>query len=196
MCIGKSDYYQCQKCEAIFLSPTQLPSREMELAEYRLHQNDVHDPAYRKFLSRLAVPLLARLPASQSGLDYGCGPGPALAAMMTEAGHAMAIYDPLFFDNREVLQKRYNFITCTEVAEHFHYPHQEFETLTKMLKPGGWLAMMTLFAPDDANFANWHYHHDPTHVVFYREKTFKVLADIFHWECELPCANVVVFKKM
>jgi hypothetical protein len=48
------------------------------------------------FSASLAGPLLARLAPASQGLDYGCGPGPALAAMLAEAGHAVALYDPLF----------------------------------------------------------------------------------------------------
>ena len=39
----------------------------------------------------------------------------------------------------------------------------------RLVRPGGWLAVMTCFQTDDARFAGWHYRKDPTHVVFYRE---------------------------
>ena len=34
-------------------------------------------------------PLLARLGPASHGLDYGCGPGPALATMLREEGHGV-----------------------------------------------------------------------------------------------------------
>lgn len=165
-------YWRCTACEATFLDPVQLPSLSTEYAQYRLHHNVVTDSGYRQFLSRLATPLLERLASNLSGLDYGCGPGPALAAMLAEAGHRMTLYDPLFHDDPMALAKRYDFITCTEVAEHFHRPADEFIRLDGLLKPGGWLAVMTQFQTDDATFGRWHYRRDPTHVVFYREATF------------------------
>lgn len=189
------DYWRCQCCEATFVQPGQLPSRAVEHGQYRLHRNEVHDAAYRKFLARLTTPLLERLPGGLSGLDYGCGPGPALAAMLSEAGHHMAVYDPLFFDEPKVLDARYDFITCTEVAEHFHHPFDEFARFDRLLKPGGWLALMTLFQADDAGFAQWHYRRDPTHVVFYRESTFQRIAEQYRWRCEIPCANVALLHK-
>ena len=56
----------------------------------------MNDAGYRRFLSKLADPLMARLAPGARGLDYGCGPGPALAAMLREAGHEVALYDPFF----------------------------------------------------------------------------------------------------
>lgn len=195
MCVDVRHYWRCNGCYATFLSPSQLPSRSVEHAQYHLHRNNVSDVNYRSFLSRLAAPLLAQLPAGLSGLDYGCGPGPALAAMLTEAGHCMAVYDPLFFNDAGVLDVRYDFITCTEVAEHFHQPAAEFRRLNGMLKPGGLLAIMTTFQNDDAAFSRWHYRRDPTHVVFYRETTFQVIAKRHDWQCDFPCSNVVLLRK-
>lgn len=195
MLVESLDYWRCHYCQATFLDPSQLPDGSTEEQQYRLHRNEVEDEGYRRFLGRVATPLLARLEPGLSGLDYGCGPGPALAAMLTDAGHGMAIYDPLFFDQPEVLEQRYDFITCTEVAEHFHHPFDEFVLLDRLLKPGGWLAIMTMFQTDDSAFAKWHYRRDPTHVVFYRESTFQAIARQRNWHCEIPCANVALLKK-
>ncbi len=195
MQVESRDYWRCLHCEVTFLDPAQLPDGSVAEQQYRLHRNEVEDAGYRRFLGRVADPLLARLEPDQSGLDYGCGPGPALASILSEAGHQMSIYDPLFFDNPEVLKRRYDFVTCTEVAEHFHHPFDEFALLDRLLKPGGLLAVMTMFQTDDAAFAKWHYRRDPTHVVFYREASFQAIAAQHNWHCEIPCANVVLLKK-
>jgi hypothetical protein len=42
--------------------------------------------------------------------------------MLAEAGHAMALYDPFFRPDPAALERDYDFITCTETAEHFHHP--------------------------------------------------------------------------
>ncbi|HUF45131.1 MAG TPA: class I SAM-dependent methyltransferase, partial [Aestuariivirgaceae bacterium] len=171
--VGKRTYWACETCQARFLDPGQYPSSEVELARYRQHQNDPDDPRYRQFLSKLADPLLHRLAANLCGLDYGCGPGPALCAMLGEAGHEMAAYDPFFAPDRSLLERTFDFITCTEAAEHFHHPAAEFDRLNRMLRAGGWLGIMTCFQTDDGRFADWHYRKDPTHVVFYREATMR-----------------------
>lgn len=189
-------YWRCPQCQATFLDPSQLPSAEREQAEYRLHDNDAAQAGYRRFLQQVAQPLLQRLLPGQHGLDYGCGPGPVLAAMLREAGHTVALYDPFFQPDRSVLATTYDFITCTEVAEHFHTPAAEFRRLDSLLKPGGWLALMTCFQTDDARFAQWHYRRDPTHVVFYREATLRHLAERHGWQSEFPAANVALMRKV
>lgn len=166
----------------------------MEKEQYDLHRNDPYDPGYRRFLSRLADPLLTRLTTGARGLDYGCGPGPALAAMLHEAGHDMALYDPFYAPDTGVLSERYHFITCTEVAEHFHRPAEEFDRLGARLNPGGWLAVMTCFQTEDARFADWHYRKDPTHVVFYRAQTFERIAAQRGWSCIIPCKDVALMQ--
>ena len=129
------------------------------------------------------------------GLDYGCGPAAALAEMLRQAGHTMQVYDPFFASCRSVLAQTYDFVTCTETAEHFHRPGVEFARLCGLLKPGGLLAVMTIFQTDDARFENWRYRHDPTHVVFYREHTFAVLAEKLALDCEIIARDVVFFTR-
>jgi len=85
--------------------------------------------------------------------------------MLREAVHSVALYDPFFLPDRQPLSQAYDFITRTETAEHFHHPDQEFDCFGAMLRPGGWLGVMTCFQADDARFANWHYRKDPTHVI-------------------------------
>jgi SAM-dependent methyltransferase len=188
-------YWRCETCQATFMDPTMLPSPAAEIAEYQLHRNDPNDAGYREFLSQLAVPLLTRLSASSRGLDYGCGPGPALPVMLREAGHEVALYDPFFHREPNLLDTQYDFITCTEVIEHFHRPAEEFAKLEAMLRPGGMLGLMTRFQTDDTRFASWHYRRDPTHVVFYREATLRRVAERFGWSCEIPQANVAIMTK-
>jgi hypothetical protein len=189
------DYWRCGTCEARFLDPGQRLSPQEEVARYRQHENDVDDPRYRQFLSKLAEPLLERLEPGLCGLDYGCGPGPALAAMLREAGHDMALYDPFFHPDPSALERRYDFIACTETAEHFHHPAEEFDRLDRLLRRGGWLGLMTCFQTDDARFADWHYRRDPTHVVFYREATMHTIAAMRGWTCECPVKDVALMHK-
>lgn len=195
MSIDGRDYWRCARCEARFLDPRQHPLPHEEHAHYLLHENDPDDPGYRRFLARLATPLLERLRPESSGLDYGCGPGPALAAMLRERGHRMALYDPFFHPDPAPLAQQYDFVTCTETAEHFHHAAGEFDRLTSLVNPGGWLAIMTCFQTDDAAFANWHYRRDPTHVVFYRAETLRTLAAIRGWSCEVPVKDVALMQR-
>ena len=54
---------------------------------------------------------------------------------------------------------------------------------------------MTDFITTEDAFDRWYYRRDPTHVVFYSEKTFEVIADQRGWNCEIPSKNIVLFKK-
>lgn len=188
-------YWRCDTCMATFLDPTQYPDLATEKAEYDRHQNALQDPGYLGFLNRLAAPLIERLKPGSSGLDYGCGPGPALAQMLKDSGFRMQVYDPIYASDPQVLDQQYDFITCTEVAEHFHRPAEEFDRLIGRIKPGGWLGLMTRFQTDDARFANWHYRRDPTHVVFYREATFQWLAEAHDLAAETMPPDVVLLQK-
>jgi SAM-dependent methyltransferase len=194
-CIDEKVYWRCRNCRATFVDARHLPEQAVELSHYRLHHNDPDDPAYLRFLGRLAGPLLERLGPGSDGLDYGCGPGPALARTLTEAGHRVKLYDPFFRPDISALRRSYDFITCTEVAEHFHRPAAEFEAFNRLLRPGGWLGVMTCFQTDDERFKDWHYRRDPTHVVFYREETIRHLAAHFAWDCEIPAPNVTLMHK-
>lgn len=189
------DYWRCPQCEATFLDESQLPDPDTERAQYLLHENDPQDAGYCRFLRQLAGPMLQTLPPGQRGLDFGCGPGPALGPMLTEAGHMVQLYDPFFRPDVTALETTYEFITCSEVVEHFHRPAKEFARLNTMLRPGGYLGILTCFQTDDERFADWHYRRDLTHVVFYRPETFQHLASRFGWRCEIPARNVVLMHK-
>ena len=204
LCLGEAEgfldiddrrYFRCPFCQVRFLDPSARLDPVAEHAHYLNHENEVDDRRYRAFLSRLADPLLKVLRPGSQGLDYGCGPGPALAAMLREAGHRVSVYDPFFANDWSVLDVQYDFITCTEVAEHFHDPAAEFARLNQMLKPGGYLGVMTCFQTQDEKFAAWHYRKDPTHVVFYRQETFDWLSQRFGWSVRIPRKDVAILFK-
>jgi len=115
--------------------------------------------------------------------------------MFKEAGFNIDIYDPYFYPDDSFLNKKYQFITCTEAAEHFYNPYEEFNTIDDLLEIGGWLGVMTNFLDESIKFKDWYYRKDPTHVVFYTEKTFKIIASSRSWKYEIPSKDIVLFKK-
>ena len=188
-------YWKCGNCLAKFLDPSLYIEAGIEKERYLEHDNRIDDEAYRSFLSRLANPLQKKLSVDDTGLDFGCGHGPALADMLQTEGFQIDLYDPFFFPDKKVFTKKYNFITCTETAEHFHDPHQEFNALDNLLSPGGWLGVMTCFLTTDEAFESWYYRRDPTHVTFYCEKTFEVIASQRNWQYEFPSKDIVLLQK-
>lgn len=166
-----------------------------EKAIYDLHENNAQDLGYRKFLSRLSIPLLNKLSLNQKGLDFGCGPGPALSFMLEEEGQNVDNYDPIYFNNQTLLDNQYDFICATEVVEHLKYPSFEFDRLFSMLKPGGWLGIMTKLVISKEAFSHWHYIQDMTHISFFSQDTFKYLATRFNAGISFIGKDVVLLQK-
>ncbi len=189
-------FYRCDSCDLIFLYPSERLNPQEELERYQLHQNNDQDSGYRAFLNQLAKPLIERLSAPKEGLDYGCGPGPTLSKMLEKKGFKMKVYDPYFFNDESVLHQTYDFITCTETAEHFFSPGKEFKKLDQLLKPGGWLGLLTQWVQPDRNFDQWHYPKDPTHVCFYSRETMRWIAGEYGWNLVVPAENVTLFYKL
>jgi len=166
-----------------------------EKATYDLHENNSEDQGYRQFLSRLSVPLLTKLKANRTGLDFGCGPGPTLSTLFEEQGHAMDLYDPFYYHDLSVFEKTYDFICATEVVEHLRNPAKDWAVLFNLLKPGGWLGIMTKQVIDKQAFRTWHYIRDLTHVCFYNESAFSYVAQHFHVDVQFVAKDVILFNK-
>lgn len=188
-------YQRCERCALVFVAPANHLSPEAERAEYDLHENVVEDPGYRRFLSRLAQPLTTRLQPGASGLDFGCGPGPALAAMLEEAGFTMRLYDQFYATDEQALSGQYDFICATEVVEHLRQPGAELARLWSLLAPGGWLGIMTKLVQDPVAFAHWHYKNDPTHICFYSRDTWQWWAQQCGASLEIIGADVILLGR-
>jgi 2-polyprenyl-3-methyl-5-hydroxy-6-metoxy-1,4-benzoquinol methylase len=189
------EYLQCNICMLVFVPHHFWLNPQEEKAIYDLHKNDPADQGYRTFLSRLTLPLLQQLQCNCSGLDFGCGPGPTLSLMLEEQGHTVALFDPFYHDDYEVLAQKYDFICATEVIEHLRAPSVEFERLFSILKPGGWLGLMTKMVRDEQAFCNWHYIRDLTHICFFSRYTFQYLARRFQSELFFIGSDVILFQK-
>lgn len=115
--------------------------------------------------------------------------------MFTEAGHEMRIYDPFYAPDQTVLRGEYDFITASEVVEHFHRPGQAFAQLWALLRIGGWLGIMTKRVLSAEAFRRWHYKSDPTHVSFFSLETFAWLGSALDAEWIVVGDDVVLFRR-
>ena len=192
----RRSYWLCPVCHLVFAGRASLLDAAAELAIYQQHQNDPADAGYRDFLNKLAAPLLQRLGASaQQGLDFGAGPGPTLYLLLQQGGHDVANYDPYFAPNHTLLQRQYDFLCSTEAIEHFYQPAKEWQLWLELLKPGGWLGLMTRIRPDSVEeFGRWHYKNDPTHVSFFHATTFQWLAARDGFSLEIIAPDVVLMQ--
>lgn len=187
--------HSCNTCSLLYVDSTQHLSLADERARYEHHQNSSKDEAYCNFLNRLLNPLLEILPAGSVGLDYGCGPGPTVSTIMKKNGFSVANYDPFFFKQAALLERKYDFITCTEVVEHFFKVAKEMERLLKMLNPNGILAIMTEILEADTDLTEWYYLREPSHVCFFSSETMEWISQNYKLEMITPHKNVRFFKK-
>jgi hypothetical protein len=194
--LGSREFYLCGECDLVHVPMRFHLPPDAEKARYLLHNNDTDDPEYRNFLSRLWDVLRPELVSTAQGLDFGSGPGPALVQMAIEDGYDISAYDPYFQPDTSVLETKYDFITCSETAEHFALPAAEFKLLYSMLEPGGLLGIMTSMPSDWSRFPDWYYNRDPTHVAFYSQRTMSWIADLYNMDISFPVPNVAIFRKL
>jgi ubiquinone/menaquinone biosynthesis C-methylase UbiE len=115
--------------------------------------------------------------------------------MLGERGYSMDIYDPIFAPDEGVFDRSYDFVTCTEVVEHFAEPRREFDRLDRLVRPGGRVAIMTEVLAPGRDFETWRYARDPTHLCFYRSASIEWVAAHFGWSLEVPHPNVAIYLK-
>jgi len=187
---------RCLQCSLIFVPSEYHLSKENERARYDEHNNDPDDKAYQNFLMKMAKPLNERLKPNWKGLDYGCGPGPAMNRVIKGEGVSLKNYDPFYFPDNELLNDQYDFITCSEAIEHFNSPKKEYQKFDKLLRDGSSiLAVMTEVWSNQGRFDQWWYQKDPAHVSFYTRDTFQWISDWLGWDFKFVHKNVVLFNK-
>jgi len=184
-------FSRCSECQLIFKSV--YLTKEQERARYETHENSIENEGYVKFLTPALEAVVDRARAGAQGLDYGCGPQPVLAHMLNQKGFVTGYYDPFFFPEGLKLDKKFDFITCTEAAEHFFKPHKEFEKIFSLLKPNGFAVVMTEMFHESMDIESWYYAKDPTHVCFYSRETILWIAKKFNRNVEILSSRLIVF---
>lgn len=185
----KHHFYECRICKGIYRDSNELLNKHEEKDRYYLHQNHINDFGYIRFADPILSAVRKNFNASHEGLDFGAGHTPVISELLKSDGYQVEIYDPLFFDDKKVLDKKYDFITSCEVIEHFYYPKKEFELLYKMLKTNGKLILMTdIF--NGVNFESWYYKTDPTHVFLYQKETFEWIKNHFNF------SGIIIYKRL
>jgi hypothetical protein len=191
----KREYRICPQCALVFVPPEFHLAPDEEKARYDFHSHGLEDSGYRNFLNRLFQPLQAKLPPGACGLDFGCGRTPTLSVLFGEAGFPCADYDLHYANDPALLEKQYDFIACSETVEHFRRPREEFERLLALVKPGGWLGIMTQRYDEAPDFADWFYKNDATHLCFFARKSFEWLAARHALQAEFYPKGVVLFHR-
>jgi SAM-dependent methyltransferase len=193
----KSDevlFLHCDNCGLVFKHSNFFPSLEYEKKRYLLHQNDVEDKKYQKFVSPIVEIIKKQKSPKSKGLDFGAGPGPVITKLLCDNGYSVSLYDPFFYPDKSVLTTSYDFIICCEVMEHFRHPSSEFKLLRKLLKPKGTLYCMTQLIPKETAFENWYYQRDPTHLVFYSVQNIDWIKKQFGFSRVIIDNRLIIFE--
>jgi hypothetical protein len=179
----RKTYLRCRQCGLVYMHPDQFPSKDAELSRYCEHKNSLDSPEYLAYLKRLVDPVLAAAGGmAKTALDFGCGPVEGMKELLSSRGVAVSSYDPLFFPSAALLKNSYDFVLCSEAAEHFFSPAKEFDLISCLVRPGGVLGVSSqLYPANPEEFVRWGYRRDPTHVCFFSEATVQWIADRWQW---------------
>ena len=177
----QANTYYCKECAFIFKDPKAIISTEKELKVYQQHNNSEENLGYvamfQEFIEKTFAPYEAEI---TDVLEFGSGPTPVLASLLSKRGLQVEHYDKFFAPQKVYEGKQYDLITSTEVIEHIADVQALFEFFSQHLKADAYLALMTQFHPNDTDlYLKWWYRRDPTHISFYHPHTFEVLAEKF-----------------
>ncbi len=176
----KVTYHHCPTCGFIQLDPADRVEAADEFAQYELHENSIEDEGYVDFLNRAIDGGIGKFMDGGRLLDFGSGPEPVLAELLRRRGYEVTLYDLFYHDVPSAFEKTYAGIVTTEVVEHLADPPAVFKRLAACLDKGGYLSLMTLFAPEERDvFLDWHYRRDPTHIAFYTPETFRYFESLY-----------------
>lgn len=202
--IAERSFLECSQCDLLFIPPSNFPSFAEEKSRYDQHNNCLMDAGYIRHLDRVRTQLVAHLKPGALGLDFGCGPDRCLSRLFEDDGFAMDNYDPFYgpaLGKRSAGKRgagkrsaQYDFITCSEVAEHFSDPRAEFNLMQSLLCPNGWVSIMTNLREGDRRCASWWYLRDITHRCFYSKRTFEFISGMLPWRLESVVDDVITFQ--
>lgn len=171
-------YHLCSFCQLVFVAREDLISFDQEKERYEAHENNPDDEGYSKYLQKIVIEIKPQLPETGKGLDFGCGKTTILADHLKNLNYEMDSYDAYFLKDESIWDKQYDFIILSEVIEHLRMPRQEMRQLMRVLKPQGKLFIKTKYMPSSkAEFDQWFYKRDSTHVQFFSPESMGYLQN-------------------
>lgn len=187
-------FLRCPQCDLIFVPESHHLTSEEEVSRYKLHRNTLSNEGYvGMFLEKIAI-VHQYCHGVKSVLDYGCGPGPVLAELLKRDGFSCDVYDPFFFP--DFPDGSYDLVISTEVFEHLRDIREELQKICGLIKPGGYLGVMTSLHDAVSDFENWWYKNDTTHICFFSALTFQWLANEYGFKIVfLDYKNFIILQK-
>lgn len=188
-------YFICETCHAYVKDQKFYLDNLQEKGIYEKHKNDVNDIRYQNFTSPITNAILEKFTSNHLGLDYGCGRVSVISKLLKDKEFQVELYDPYFYPNESYMNYQYDYIFSCEVFEHFYNPKQEIEQLLSILKPTGSLLIMTLIYDFQADFKDWYYRKDPTHVFIYTKKTIQFIANRYNLKFKIENNRMIIFEQ-
>lgn len=187
------EYIHCTNCDLIYLDSKFYLNSQDEKKRYETHQNIPSDGKYRNYLLSTFRHIQDKLPPNAKLLDFGCGPTEGMKYVVSKFGFHCDSYDPFFFPSLSFEKFSYDGIILSESLEHFYEPQHQLERILSFLKKDGKLLIRTERHLGEDHFRTWYYQKDPTHVIFFSNKTFEFIAKRYNLLSSFPDKNIVLF---
>ena len=179
-----NDLNTCLNCGLICKEKIYPPNEQ-----YKRYLSHNYDENYKEYMKRITKDINFD---NKIVLDFGCGQNPCLSNIYKTA--EFTNYDIFFFPSEEYKYKKYDLILMIEVIEHLEHPYEIINDLSDLLKEGGKIYIHTKLYNAKTDFKTWWYKRDITHITFFSEKTFCVLAHKIGLKCEIKDEFIVLSK--
>ena len=170
---GEFELLYCQTCGLYSKDEKTFLNRFDEFKRYDQHSS-IGDEHYRSFMNEFVKTAVIPYVNQGIAIDYGAGKTGVIKEMLETSGFICETYDPYFTFDQSVLHQTYDLLVSTEVVEHFQDIMVDWKKMVDLVKPNGFIAIMTQFAKED--LGNWWYLRDQTHYQFYQQRTFDFIA--------------------
>lgn len=187
-------FYRCNNCKSVFSDRNTLLLSNDEKNRYEMHNNDIFDVRYKDFVSPITNSILNDFDKNHIWLDFWAWPWPIISKVLEDNNYNISKYDPYFWNNENLLSKKYDYIACCEVIEHFYNPDIEFEKLKNMLKKDWKLFLMTHIYDETIDFKSWYYKNDITHVFFYTKESLEYIKQKYDFSSLQIKDRLIVFE--
>ena len=179
----------------VIKDPKGYVSLEDEKERYDEHHNDLSDPNYYAYQTKILELFVRPNLKKGSVLEFGCGQERVFEKLLLD--YKVSSYDLFYHPNEVIFEQRFDHIVTIETVEHFKHPFDEFSRFHRLLNDQGHLIVMTQFKPSFDLFDDWWYIRDKTHICFYDLNVFDYLAKAIGFEIVYTNhKNFIVLKKI
>jgi len=191
---NKKAFLCCKICNLVFSETRFVPSLKEQKKRYIQPNNGVQYTVYLNSLNLVIEQTTPLLSKEMTGLDFDCGPTPVIGTLLEKQGINCINYDPIYFN--EIPEGQYDFIFANECFEHFFFPAKEIRKIKDLLKPNGYLIVITEKWNSSTVFTKWPFAKDSMHVSFYHSDSFQYIAAKYGFTaCPSKNQKVFIFQK-